>query len=219
MKEKILMKSALFDGLTAEETGAVLDNLPHTVRMYQRGQFLLHSGEPTGRFGIILDGEATIFREDYWGNRNILTRIIPGDIFAESYACVPGSLMRVSVEAECDCTVLWLGMSEFLNHAVTPLGDRLVRNLVVLLARKTLIMNEKVMHVTQRSIREKVLSFLSAESQRQGREQFEICFNRQQLADYLSVDRSALSAELSRMQREGILSYHRNSFRLRRWKK
>lgn len=216
MEEKVLMESPLFGGLTAEEITTVLTSLPHMVRGYKRDQFLLHSGEPTQRFGLMLEGEAIIFREDYWGNRNILDRIVPGDIFGESYACVPGSLMRVSVESEHDCTVLWLRMHEFLEYAAHPLGVRLMQNLAALLAEKTLAMNEKLTHLTQRSIREKALSFLTAESQRQGREEFEIYFNRQQLADYLSVDRSALSAELSRMQREGILSYHRNRFRLHR---
>lgn len=216
MKEGILRKSALFNGLTETEVEAVLARLPHDVRQYRRGEFLLHSGEETRRFGILMQGDAMIFQDDFWGNRNILARLIPGELFAESYACMPGSILRVSVCAENDCKILWLGMRELLDFTTDPRGARLMRNLVAVLAEKNLTMNEKITHVTQRSIREKLLSFLSAECLRQGNTCFEIRLNRQQLADYLAVDRSALSAELSRMRREGILSYRKNRFELYR---
>ena len=217
MEPEILGKSPLFRGFSGEELRSLLKELGGSVRTYGRQSYLLRAGERTEQFALLLEGEVTIIQEDFWGNRNIVAQIMPGEVFAESYACVPGSVLRVSACAQTDCRVMWLDMRHLLDAASR--GDtprRLLRNLTAILAAKNLMMNEKITHLSQRTIREKLLSFLSAESGRCGSAEFDIAFSRQQMADYLSVDRSALSAELGRMRDEGILAFHRNHFHLLR---
>lgn len=215
MKEKILMQSPLFAEMGEEELRALLPRLPHAVRAYGRGEFLLRAGEQTRSLGIVLTGWVAVVQEDFWGNRNIIARISAAQVFAESYACVPGSTLRVSVCAEEACRVLWMDMGALLALAAQEDGPRqLLRNWTEVLARKNLFMNEKITHLSQRTTREKLRSFLSAEAVRQGSQDFTITFSRQQLADYLSVDRSAMSTELGKMRRAGILTFHKNHFHL-----
>ena len=158
-----------------------------------------------------------VVQEDYWGNRNIRSRVAPGQVFAEAFACVPGAVMDVSVLTDEPSRVLWLNVGRILHTCPTACShhSRMIRNLLSDLAANNLRANEKLTHISRRSTREKLLSYLSAEARRQGRADFSVPFNRQQLADYLSVERSAMSAELSRMQREGLLTVDKNSFSLK----
>ena len=185
-------------------------------RSYAKDAYLLYSGRTVDAVGLVLAGSVSIVQEDYWGNRNIVAVIGPGETFAESYACAAGTPLAVSAVAAQDTRVLWMKASRVLTTCPSACAfhARLVENLVALLAAKNLLMNEKLTHLTQRSTREKLLSYHSAESLRCHSAQFEIPFDRQQLADYLSVDRSDMSGELSRMQRDGLLRYRKNHFTL-----
>ena len=146
----------------------------------------------------------------------MLLSIVPGQCFAESFACAPGSASTVSVVAQAESAVLWLNVRRLLG--LCPSGCRhhsaILQNLLADLAVKNLRLNEKVSHLSQRTTRARLLSYLSAEAQRQGGPDFDIPFSRQQLADYLSVERSGLSAELSRIQAEGLLTFRKNHFTL-----
>ena len=155
-------------------------------------------------------------KEDFWGNRNILAKLQPGELFAETYAIAAHQVLGVSVMTDEGATVLFFHMGEFLAPTAEPdrLSGQMLRNLLQVITQKNLQLNAKLTHLTQRTTREKLLSYLSEESLRQGRSEFDIPFNRQQLADYLGVDRSALSAELSKMQKEKLISYDRNHFNL-----
>ena len=158
-----------------------------------------------------------IIQEDFWGNRNILAAVGAGHCFAETFACSPGAVLNVSVIAETNVQVLFLNVKRILTTCPSTSShhSRMIRNLLSELAEKNLRLNEKITHLGQRSRRAKILSYLSAEAQRHGSAEFDIAFSRQQLADYLSVDRSGLSMELSRMQEEGLLEYRKNHFVLK----
>lgn len=188
------------------------------ITAYQKGAYILHAGDEAESLGLMLDGTALIIQEDFWGNRNIMSSIGPGESFAETFACAPGAVLNVSVAAETSCQVMFLNVSRILNVCPSACEHhrRMLRNLLADLADKNMRFNEKLTHLGQRTTRAKLLSYLSAEARRKGSSVFDISFSRQQLADYLFVDRSGLSAELGRMRDEGLLEFHRNHFVLLR---
>ncbi len=210
----ILKKSPLFGGLKEEEIHTVLNCLNAQEKSYPKGSFILHLGERAESIGLLLHGRAHVVQEDFWGNRNLVTELTAGQVFAESYACTPGSILQVGVLAAELCDVLFLDAQRLLTLCASGCAfhTRLIHNLVNILAQKNLLMNEKLTHMGQRTTRQKLLSYLSAEAQRHGGAEFDVPFNRQQLADYLSVDRSAMSAELCKMRDEGLLRFRRSHF-------
>ena len=155
----------------------------------------------------MLEGGVHIIREDFWGNRSIVGLAGPGEIFAESYA-LAGKPLAVSVLAATDGRALFLDAGH--------LSERLSANLLALLAEKNLMLTEKMRHMARRTTREKLLSYLSAQALRAGTAEFDIPLDRQQLADFLAVDRSAMSAALGKLRDEGVLEFRKNHFRLLR---
>ena len=212
----ILCKSRLFSGVEPGELEAMLRGLGARQERFGRELEIFSPGVHIKCLGLVLEGRVHVQREDFWGNRNILTAIGPGQVFGEAYACLPDRALPIRVTAEEPSRVLFLEVGRILTTCPSACAfhSRVVRNLLGVLAERDLAMNEKLIHLTGRSIRGKVLSYLSWESQRQGTRSFTIPYNRQELADYLSVDRSALSAELSRLKAEGVLDYRRDSFTL-----
>lgn len=218
MKEyyRVMQSSPLFSGIAEEEITAMLGCLSAREESFQKNQFILRCGESVNAFCMVLSGGVQILMEDFWGNRNILAGVGPGELFAEVYACMPGELLAVSVQAAEPSVVMFLDMRRLLTgcQSACAFHARLIRNLLTVLAEKNLLQTRKLVHMAQRSTREKLLSYLSAEAVRQGGPSFTIPFNRQELADYLSVDRSAMSNELGKMRDEGLLRFSRSSFTL-----
>lgn len=209
-----LSEFPLFRGISEEELPVLLSCLQAGSRRFAKGGYVLRAGEETKTLFVLLSGTAFIVQEDFWGNRNLLATIRRGQSFAESFACMEGRPLTVSVLAETDCEIMSLDVRRILAVCRAACGchSRMLRNLLSELAAKNLFYNEKMMHMSQRTTRAKLLSYFSSAAQENGSDSFEIPFSRQQLADYLSVERSGLSAELSRMQKEGILCYHKNRF-------
>jgi len=166
--------------------------------------------------GFILSGRVEISRDDFWGNRQVLGHGETGELFGEAYACMPGEVLMVNVVAAEKSRILFLDLGRILNVCTPACShhNRLIHNLFFISARKNLLLSRRIFHTTPKSIRGRLLSYLSAQSAAANSLDFTIPFNRQQLADYLNVDRSALSAELSKMQREGLLTTERNHFTL-----
>lgn len=212
----IMLRSALFHGLTPEDLEQLLQRHPPVCRRYHRKEYLLHAGETIERFGLVVEGSVTVMKEDFWGNRNILARIQPSELFAESYAIAAHQVLGVSVMTDEGAVVLFFHMGEFLAPTAEPdkLSGQILRNLLQVVTQKNLQLNAKLTHLTQRTTREKLLSYLSAESIRQSSLSFDIPFDRQQLADFLCVERAAMSVELSKLQKEGLLVTKRNHFEL-----
>lgn len=212
----IIKKSPLFGGVEEKEIGQMLNCLSVVKRDYVKNEVILHSGDSINSVIMVLSGCIHIVSDDFWGNRNIIAEAVPGDVFAESYACAQKRELEVSAIAVEDAKVMFMDVGRFMTtcSSACTFHVRLIRNLLSVLAQKNIAMYEKLTHLTQRSTRGKLLSYLSEESQKQGSASFDIPFNRQQLADYLSVDRSAMSNELSKMRDEGILSFEKNHFRL-----
>ncbi len=213
MNLKILEKSPLFAGMGEEQITVLLDSLHSREQGYGKGEYLRRAGEQTAEMGLLLAGQVHILREDFWGRCRILGNVMPGDLFGEAFACA-GQPMTVSVQAVADCRVLYLSCQSLLQPGGEE--DILRCRLLGILAAKNQRLVGKMEHMGQKTTREKLLSYLSEQAQLAGRQEFVIPFNRQQLADYLGVERSAMSAQLSQMQKEGILDYKRSWFRLNR---
>lgn len=214
----VILASSLFSDIEAKEAAAMLSCLDARTRQFDKGSFVLRAGDATGSLGIVLSGRALIVQEDFWGNRNIVSPVEPGQLFAEAFACAPRSIMNVSVVAQTPCAILFLNVEKLLRTcpSTCPRHDKAIRNLLSSLAAKNLEQTEKLSHLGQRTTRAKLLSYLSATAQRCGSFEFDIPFTRQQLADYLSVDRSGLSLELGKMRDEGMLDFRKNHFVLHR---
>ena len=219
MKEffPVLHTAALFSGISDEELAAMLSCLGARIDTFPKGSRLLRAGEAVEEVGLVLAGRALIVQEDIWGNRNILSKAGPGQTFAAAYACAPGSVLNVSVVAETSVTVLLMNVKRILNVCPSACThhSRIIRNLLGELAEKNLRFGEKLTHMGQRTTRAKLMSYFSAEAQRLGTYEFDVPFSRQQLADYLAVERSGLSLELGKMKKDGLLDFHKSHFVLK----
>ena len=211
-----LSRTPLFLGAQPEEVAAMLSCLGAERRRYAKGDRIYRTGDVVTALGIVLSGGVLIENNDFWGNTTVLDRVEPGQIFAETYACSPGEPLMVDVEAAEPTEVLFLDVSRVLQTCPRACGhhSRLIRALLALSAQKNLDLSRKIFHTASKTIRGRLLSYLSYQARRSGSPSFTIPFNRQQLADYLNVERSALSNELSKMQRDGLLVVERNRFTL-----
>ena len=212
----ILRSCPFFNGMRDEEILSILHCVQASTVARPRGAYILRAGDTTEVMGLVLSGSVLILQEDLWGHRNILSKCTAGDFFGEPYAATSGAVLNVNAVAEDDCELLFLNVKRLLTSCLTACDhhQKLIRNLVSVLANRLLVFNDKITHVSKRSTREKLLSYLSSESVRQASLSFDIPFDRQQLADYLCVDRAAMSVELSKLQKEGILKTKRRHFEL-----
>ena len=213
---KALLGCTLFSGIDAGELTGLLGCLDARKRTFLKNEFIYHSGEPVSSMGIVLSGSVHIVKEDFWGRRHLLSEAGEGNFFAEAYASLPGTPLSVSVLAAEDSSLLFVDVSRLLDVCPSscPFHQTLIRNVLSALAGKNLMLTKKMEQLSRRSIREKLLAYLSDVSAQAGSSSFSIPFNRQQLADYLCTDRSALSSELGRLKREGVLDFKRNVFQL-----
>lgn len=213
----IIRSSPLFFGISEEELAAMLACLGTREESFPKDAFLLRVGDTAESIGLVLEGSVLVIQEDIWGNRNILSKAGAGETFAAAYACAPAAALPVSVTAETPVTVMLLNVKHVLNVCPSACAyhSRIIRNLLGVLAEKNLRFGEKLTHMGQRTTRAKLMSYLSAEAQRRGKYEFDIPFSRQQLADYLAVERSGLSLELGKMRRAGLLDFHKSHFVLK----
>ena len=202
-----LTQTSLFSGISQADLSALLSCLAAVERRYSKGAVILAEGEPTQWMGLVLEGRAIISCADVWGKSSILGFAEPGAVFGEAYACVPGEALLISVCAAEETRVLFLNVSKLLTVCgnACPFHARLIRNLLSISAGKNLQLSRRIFHTTPKSIRGRLLSYFSECAKKSGSLTFTLPFNRQQLADYLGVDRSAMSSELSKMQRDGLI--------------
>ena len=212
-----IRSAPLFSGVSEAELTAMLACLKAEKKDFPKEAFVLRAGDTAESIGLVLTGTVPVIQEDIWGNRNILSQAGPGQTFAVAYACAPGSRLNMSVVAETPITVLFLNVKRILTVCPSACSyhNRIIRNLLGELAGKNLQFSEKLTHVGQRSTRSKIMSYLSAEAQRLGTYELDIPFSRQQLADYLGVERSGLSQELGKMKKDGLLDYRKSHFVLK----
>ena len=210
----LLAGTRLFQGIREHEIEAMLTCLSAEERTYGKDAYIYRAGDVTGRLGVVMAGAGNIIKDVVGGHRKMLATIGGGQIFGETYACLKGEPLMVDVQASERSRILFMDVNRILTTCSSSCDfhNRLIRSLMYVLAGKNLMLTKKMDIITPKSLRERVMVYLSQESVKQGCRTVTVPFNRQQMADYLSVDRSALSAELSRMQRDGVISYEKNRF-------
>ena len=208
----LLRRTGLFDGISDNEIISLLRCLDARVRTYNRGEYVIHEGDVLSSMFILLSGTVHIQRDDYWGRHNIISKIAPGEVFGEAYT--GDEVMLSDAVATEDASVMSLSKRGILFPCSSSCAFHgiLIRNLYSLLASRNRNLVRKIGYLSKPTIREKVLSYLSDEAKRAGTGSFTIPFSREQLASYLSVDRSALSRELSKLKAEGIIDFRKDRF-------
>lgn len=218
----LIRAAHLFHGIDEKDTLKLLRCLNSTVHKYKHGEYIFRAGQRLTLFAILLEGRVYIQNDDYWGNRSILNELSAGEVFGESYAVVSEETQEAppllnDVVAVTDCSVLFSDTERVFFPCETACACHsvLLLNLFSVLAERNRLLTEKLGHMSKRTTREKLLSYLSCRQALTGSSSFRIPFNRQQLADFLSVDRSAMSNELCKMRNEGILDFCRSDFTLK----
>lgn len=218
MKEynSILERSPLFDGIRMEDLSAMLGCIGGRTVWARKGQPIFREGDPANCVGMVLSGAVRLIREDYYGNRSIVAHIGPAELFGETYACAGIASLPVSVVADEDSTVLLMNCRRITTtcSSACEFHNRIIFNLLRLVAEKNLVYDQKIQVTSRRTTREKLMAYLLNQAKLQGSNSFSIPYDRQELADYLEVDRSGLSSEISKLRKEGILESERNRFKL-----
>lgn len=212
----ILKTNSLFSGIDETDLENMLHCLSATVKSFSKNEIIYMMGEKISKVGIVVEGSVHIVKEDILGNRNIIAQINSGQIFGEAFACAAIDKLPISVNASTNCTVMFIDYKKVIytcNNSCI-FHHKLLENMLGILAMKNILLSNKIEHVSKRTIREKALSYLFSQAQQQGKSSFKISFNRQELADYLCVDRSALSSELGKLRDEGIIEFNRSDFRI-----
>lgn len=206
----------LFKGIEESDLDSLLSCLSAKAAHYKKGQTVFFSGESVERFGIVLSGEVQVIQEDYYGNRSILAKIGAGDLVGESFAYAEMKTLPVSVVATTESVLLFIDYYKLTVPCTNAceFHSKLIQNMLSILSMKNILLTQKIEFTSRRTTREKLLAYLSAEAKRAGSNRFSIPFNRQELADYLCVERSAMSAELSKLRDDGVLSFHKSEFEL-----
>ena len=212
----ILAKTRLFAGASEEEIGMMLNCLQAKLQTYKKGEYVLHQGEDLSNITVLVEGSLHIRRDDYWGNRCIINVIGVGEMFGEAYVEPDSGALLNDVIAMEDSVVLFFDAKRTITTcpSACKFHGTVVQNLFFAISEKNRKLVQKLGHMSKRSTREKLMSYLSEEAKKQNCATFSIPFNRQQLADFLSVDRSAMSNELCKMRNEGLLLFEKNRFTL-----
>lgn len=211
-----LAHTALFQGVATDDLAAMLGCLQTELRTYAKGATVFQQGDRFSQIALVVEGRLHIQSDDYWGNHTIIGELMPGELFGEAYVAPTSGPMLADVVAITESTVALFAARKLLTVCsnACPFHSLVVQNLFYVLSDKNRILMQKLGHLSKRTTRAKLTSYLTAQSVRAASASFTIPFNRQQLADYLSVDRSAMSAELSKMRDEGLLDFERDHFTL-----
>ena len=214
MDIKNLKKTVLFHGMNEKDIEEALTSLSGAEKKYKKNSAILHAGRTTERMGLVLDGSVTIESNDMWGNRTILSHVAKGQFFAETYALLENEPMLVDVTANEDCLILFLriGSLSQLMSSRNTWTQKFVTNLLTISAHKNLALSGRSFHTSPKTVRGRVMAYLNSISLQKGTNEFDIPFDRQQLADYLNLERTSLSKELGKMQKDRIISVNRNHF-------
>ncbi len=213
----LIRSSRLFSGTTVEELVTMICCLSPVLKMYKKGDFVFRHGERIENMALLLEGSAVIEKEDSWGNNRQIDTIGASDEFGAAYACSPSTVADVNLIAKTDVRLMFFNVHKILtlcSHACDH-HARIIRNLIGQLAESNLYLTRKLSHVIQKTTRGKLLGYLSDFSQLAGALSFSIPLSRQELADYLGVDRSGISVEISKLCDEGIIEANKNHFTLK----
>ena len=212
----ILQRSQLFAGVGEANIEAMLDCLSANLRDYKKGEYVLRGGERVDNVMLLASGSLNIQKDDFWGNRSIVNHISAGEMFGEAYATPDSIPILNDVIALEDSDVMFFDFRKIFTvcSSACRFHTTVVQNLFFAISEKNRQLVQKLGHMSRRTTRDKLISYLSEQAKRNGSSTFSIPFNRQELADFLCVDRSAMSNELCKMRDEGLLTFERSRFTL-----
>ena len=214
---KILKKCPLFENIEEEKLPILIDCLGTKIIHVSKGQQIFSEGDKAEDIGILINGNIQVVRDDYFGNRSILANLETGNLFAEAFACSEIKVLPVSVFAVSDCDIMLIKCERILSPCCNACDfhSKLIHNLVKILAHKNIMLNQKIEVTSKRTTREKLMTYLLGQAKKQGKDSFFIPYDRQELADYLEVERSAMSAEIGKLCKEGVIETKKNWFRIK----
>ena len=213
---EILKRTQLFSGVSDTEISAMLNCLQARILTIKKGEYVYREGEHLDAISVLVKGKLLVQNNDFWGNRNIINVIHVGEMFGEAYVAPESGVLPNDVIAEEDSVVIFFNVRKILTVCSTAcrFHSMVIQNLFFAISEKNRKLVAKIGHMSKRSTRTKLLSYLSEEAKKHNSSHFTIPFTRQQLADFLCVDRSAMSNELCKMRDEGLLEFEKNQFTL-----
>ena len=213
---EVLKNCPLFKNISEDNLLTMLSCLGAKTELFDKKYTIMAEGTPAKYIGIVLSGSAQIIQVDYYGNRSILSSLEPSQVFAEAFAAAEIKSIPVSIVANEPSEIMFIDCSHIMHTCSNNCGfhNQLIFNLMQDIAAKTILFHQKIEIISKRSTREKLLTYLSFYSKKTGSASFDIPYDRQELADYLEVDRSGLSAEISKLRSEGLLNSYKKHFEL-----
>ena len=210
------VNSPLFSGIKTEDLKAMLGCIGYHIGTFKKGDIVAFEEENIRHIGILLSGAVDMVKEDLWGNKTMLVRMRKDELFGETFVCGEDNLSVVTFVVSEDAKILFMPFDRVMHSCTMAcvFHHRLIENMVHIIANKNRDLMRKVEVVSKRTIREKLLAYLSIQAQIQERRYFEIPLGRVELAEYLCVDRSALTRELVKMKEDGLIDYDKNCFRI-----
>ena len=212
----LTVNTSLFEGIAYEDRSAMLGCIGYHIRSFRKGDIIGFEDENIKHVGIVVEGSVDMIKEDIWGNKTMLVRSRKDDVFAETFACGSDNLSVVTFQVSEDATILFLPFHRVMHNCTMAcqFHHQLIENMVHVIANKNRDLMRKVEVVSKRTTREKLLAYLSMQAQVQQTRYFDIPLGRMELAEYLCVDRSAMTRELAKMKEEGLIDYDKNCFRM-----
>jgi len=209
-----IKSNPLFQGIAFSDFERMLGCLSAKTACYKKDDVILLSGDTVNFVGLILSGSVKIIKEDINGNYTILMELSISEMFGEVFACAGISQSPVTIQAADDVEILFIDYKKIITlcSSTCPFHASLIGNMLKLIAKKNLMLNQKIDILSKRTTREKLLCFFDL--QRGAAKKFTIPFNREELARYLCVDRSAMSNELCKMRDEGLINFQKNKFEI-----
>ena len=215
MNINLISKTSLFRGCSEEDMQKLSEHLDFKTVKYKKGMVIYEDGEIVTNIGLVLSGSVQIEHHDFWGNKSILSIVNVGGVFAEAYACIPNEPLIINVVANEDCEILFISVPKLFDTcSACKVQTHLIQNLIIISAQKNLHLSKRSLHTSSKTIRGRLLSYFSQLISEQVSNKVVSPFDRQQLADYLNLDRSALSKELGKMKKDGLIEYHKNTFEI-----
>ena len=210
----VLKNCPLFQEMDEEQILQMMTYFDAKVVHFRKNENVLREGDKTRFMGIVLAGQVQVVRNDFWGNRSIVTHIEPSEIFGESFAWAEVEQMPVDVIASEETEVLLIDCLKMKQNFVSSRGayGQIIFNLLKITASKNLLFNQKIEITSKRTTRDKLMTYLQLQAKRAGSNKFVIPYNRQELADFLQVERSGLSMEISKLCKEGVMENHKSQF-------
>ncbi|MEE1229127.1 MAG: Crp/Fnr family transcriptional regulator [Lachnospiraceae bacterium] len=207
----------MFRAVTKEEFHEIKEHVKWNQKSYKKGEIIFYAGDETDYMGIVTEGSVNIENNDLWGNRSIIGHVEEGEIFGETYALLANEPMMVDVIASEKSQILFINLRALISSDNDKFSwqAKVKNNLLIAAVNKNRVLSNRIFQTSPKTIRGKVSVFLTNISIQKKSRNFDIPFDRQELADYLNVDRSALSKELGKMKREGLLDFSKNHFKIK----